>query len=426
MAMKKGYRRHERIVQTLAVAAVLLLLGGCQKREVVYAKGGGVGRGATVIEFFKPAADALRKKGIRLRVDTTTSGSGQALAAVAQGTADLTTVPATVLLTNAIDTISFALSTVLRTLAPSESQFLHLLCHKDLPQIPFGDLVRGRSIWCGQVGSATHRTALAMLEHLGVPPNAYQIVGENRALNEKDSIIFNSETFNGLKKKFTLLENHELCSLEDTNGTSLAEGFAKSWLVVKANTLPAYTLGPRQPKPVIYLWAQEWYVCRADVPDAVAYELARALNPKPSGNGLTLEEVDLATLPFPLHEGARQYRDRDRPSFVQRNAESLGLLFTIGGLLAAGGTALLAQRRRRNSRIFEGLYARVAELELACAEASSGETSEALAKEVKSIQRQLLQDMSRHSELTEARTILLQQKLSSCLQLLTTLTAGRA
>jgi TRAP-type uncharacterized transport system substrate-binding protein len=413
MAMKKGYLRHGRIVQTLAVAAVLLL-GGCQQQEVVYAKAGGVGLGAATIAGSQPLADTLQQQGIRLRVDTTTSGSGQALAALVQGKANLTSVTAAVLIANAIDTTSFANTTVLRTLAPSVTIRLFILCHKDLPQVPIDVLVRGRSISCDAAGGATHRTAIALLEHLGVPASAYQIVGEERRQGQQDSIIFSYGIYNELKQ----FPNHEFRSLEDISGTSLAAGFVVDKPFLQASTLPAYTLGPRQPKPVVYLQAQTWVVCRADLPDAVAYELARALNPKPSGNGPTLEEVDLATLPFPLHEGSRQYRDRDRPSFVQRNAESLGLLFTIGGLLAAGGTALLAQRRRRNSRIFETLYTRVAELEIACAEASSGETNEALAKEVKSIQRQLMQDMARHSELAEARTILLQQKLSSCLQLL--------
>lgn len=403
----------------LPTLALLLLLGGCRRQEVVYAKPSGVGTGTFVLKLFQPNAAKLLQQGILLRIDTTTTGNGQALAAVVEGKADFTSVGTAVLLTNSLDTTGFGNSATLRALAPrGYLGYFSLRCHKDLPKVPVDSLVRGRKIYCGQEGSASHRTAVALLEHLGVPPTDYSIVGNHRNSTQADSIIFFAENIEQFNVILLDYPNHEIRSLQDSDGVSLVDGFVRNKPYYSSTTLPAYSLGHRQPNPIVLLTASIWFVCRADLPTDVAYELARAFNPAPSAGRPTLEEVDLATLPFPLHEGARQYRERDRPSFVQRNAEVLGLLFTLGGLLAAGGGALVARQRRRTSRRFDALYTRVAQLELACAEALSPEVAAQLAQEVKTLQHQLLHDMAHHHELTESRAALLQQKLSSCLGLL--------
>lgn len=50
---------------------------------------------------------------------------------------------------------------------------------------------------------------------------------------------------------------------------------------------------------------------------------------------------------IPIHPGAQRYYDRDRPSFVQANAELIALILSVVLLVSSGILQLVSQRRRR-------------------------------------------------------------------------------
>lgn len=50
---------------------------------------------------------------------------------------------------------------------------------------------------------------------------------------------------------------------------------------------------------------------------------------------------------LPLHPGARRYYDREKPSFLQENAESLAVALSMLVLLGSGVVRLISQRRKR-------------------------------------------------------------------------------
>ena len=49
---------------------------------------------------------------------------------------------------------------------------------------------------------------------------------------------------------------------------------------------------------------------------------------------------------MPLHDGALRYYNRDRPSFLQENAEPIALMVTLAAMMGSG---LLALRSRLNN-----------------------------------------------------------------------------
>jgi TRAP-type uncharacterized transport system substrate-binding protein len=63
---------------------------------------------------------------------------------------------------------------------------------------------------------------------------------------------------------------------------------------------------------------------------------------------------DLASLPVPLHEGALRYYTRNQPGFLESNANTIGILLTVGGVLASIGAwvrgQLTAGRKNRADR----------------------------------------------------------------------------
>jgi len=48
----------------------------------------------------------------------------------------------------------------------------------------------------------------------------------------------------------------------------------------------------------------------------------------------------------PLHDGARRYYDREKPSFLQENAEQIALILSIIAVLGSGALRLLSDRRK--------------------------------------------------------------------------------
>jgi len=80
-------------------------------------------------------------------------------------------------------------------------------------------------------------------------------------------------------------------------------------------------------------------VDRAGPAIAAAYPLA----------GLPQQAAEqMAARTLPLHAGAQRYADRDAPTFIERYAEVLALVFSL--IIALGSASVAFERRRRQAR----------------------------------------------------------------------------
>jgi hypothetical protein len=72
---------------------------------------------------------------------------------------------------------------------------------------------------------------------------------------------------------------------------------------------------------------------------------------------------DRSTVYLPVHDGAQRYYDRERPSFLQENAEVIALLLSIGLLGISSVLRMKEQARRRRLEGYNGeilaLYGKV-------------------------------------------------------------------
>lgn len=92
----------------------------------------------------------------------------------------------------------------------------------------------------------------------------------------------------------------------------------------------------------------------AMVPDTVIYELTTILfenrrdliERQPLAGSISNPQNVIGAL-IPLHDGARAYYEKDKPSFVQENAEPIALLLMILALFASGLVSLSSYRRKR-------------------------------------------------------------------------------
>lgn len=55
---------------------------------------------------------------------------------------------------------------------------------------------------------------------------------------------------------------------------------------------------------------------------------------------------------IPVHPGAQRFYDRDRPSFIQENAEPLALVLTLAALLGSGLLQLASRRKKRRIDLY--------------------------------------------------------------------------
>jgi len=78
-------------------------------------------------------------------------------------------------------------------------------------------------------------------------------------------------------------------------------------------------------------------------------------------------DFNAGDLTFPLHSGARQYFERDKPGFLERYADSLNFLVYLVVLLFSGAIAFGRWRARGRKDRIDGFYVRVRELRRAVA-----------------------------------------------------------
>jgi TRAP transporter TAXI family solute receptor len=99
---------------------------------------------------------------------------------------------------------------------------------------------------------------------------------------------------------------------------------------------------------------QRLLIARGSLDDAVALKLTRILFER------RRELMNLTSLPpnlgggtyIPVHPGAQQFYDRDRPSFIQENAEPLALVVTLAALMISGLVQLGSRRRKRRIDLY--------------------------------------------------------------------------
>jgi len=138
-------------------------------------------------------------------------------------------------------------------------------------------------------------------------------------------------------------------------GPSRLDGFTTRYPMVKKKVIPPYTYGAAQPEPIGTFASRVILATRADVPDDVVREFARAI----FANRTALIEAHEAaalfgeTMPderprYPWHDGALAFYNRNAPDWVVRYIDVLN--FLLAALLAIGTLFFTMQQWVRNVR----------------------------------------------------------------------------
>ena len=254
-----------------------------------------------------------------------------------------------------------------RTVMPLFPEILLVLYNKDLgnPKT-LQDLLRGRRVGVGPKELPLSQIMLQIIEDFGISANEFTPV--YNPLNQVDVISGEMDvlfTFLGLNPQ--LIEKHinagaRFFSFDDVDffgKGSTIDGYLLTHPERHSFIIPKTTFERYPEEPVLTLALNVTMITHRDMPSEKVYEFVETVFNKSSYLfrknkilGFLSTPFDEAKLNFPLHEGTRQYLNRDQPSFMERYANIFALIFSIVLVLgAASGSINRIFRRRKKDRV---------------------------------------------------------------------------
>ncbi|MEE9375184.1 MAG: TAXI family TRAP transporter solute-binding subunit [Rhizobiaceae bacterium] len=225
------------------------------------------------------------------------------------------------------------------------------------------DLV-SRRVALPEDGSSGSKSFWSVIDHYRIPPESFRSISTPRSkgvemfLSGQTDAIF---LVNSLRDPFLLLNLMEEARLRGIGikfisiDQAAAMALKRPYLQAKVILKGAFEGdGPLPARDIVTPSVQRLLVAGVNVEEAAIHELVKIIfenrldllirmslssaitNPQ-SANGASLT----------IHPGAAQFYDRDKPSFLQENSESMAFVITIFAMV---GSALLALRRNLQAR----------------------------------------------------------------------------
>ena len=334
--------------------------------------------------------DSLEKVEIRAEVG---EGALANLEAVAAGEADLAIVPNSVEYRPGV-----------RSIAVLYEGVLHTLHRRDSKPGDFGELVTGADIYAGPEGSVERWLLGLFADRFGVSPGDYRVVN---SLDEAEVLFVFGPIMAELHEAITTdWRFYSVVDAEDLGTGSPIESVPLLHPQLQPFVIPAQTYPALDHGAVVSLSVDMLLVGREDLDEDEVYALARGLseqrrrfaNASPAVFAGLRAEPAHASATFALHEGARQYFHRDEPSFAERYAELIGVVFSMFVACISGLVAFSQWRQRRRKNRIDVYYAevwavrkRIAELD---ADARSEAATELRALEAKAFEALIAEELA--------------------------------
>ncbi|GAB4396054.1 MAG: hypothetical protein OHK0053_08850 [Microscillaceae bacterium] len=259
-----------------------------------------------------------------------------------------------------------AASGELRSVAPLYPQVFFIVYADSLRPSSLRDLVQGRTIAIGPKSGGTAPFTRRLLSRFGIDSSEYHFSYSDytqNTLRPETPISISLTAYNNARIAEMLTEKRgKIWSFDEPGllgqGTSV-EGFCLGYPFARPFILPKNTFGAFPAEPVLTIALENVLLAHRKVPPSAVYEIAKTLFEHREllvRQDVSLQylrpDFDSGNLQFPLHEGAKQYLNRDKPSILERYAEVLALIVTLLTLaVGTGATVWQWNRRRRKDRI---------------------------------------------------------------------------
>ncbi len=256
------------------------------------------------------------------------------------------------------------------SILPFYPQILHILYLSDEEVTDFKTLVEGRKLFIGLEGSGTNRFMQNLFRFFDVDQSQLELTD-----NPFDMEVYAS--FGDIIKDDNLagLESFKLFGFDDVDRFgrgSIAEAICLKYPQMKPFIIPQSTYRQLTPHPVLTIAVDAVLVSISDLPDEAAYQLTKKLfqNHQEFNSISPLIYLDLTErfdpnlLNFPLHLGSRRYLDKDKPTFFERYAEVIGVLFSVVIALISALLSLAKWRNQAKKDRIDVFYEKIMEIKI--------------------------------------------------------------
>jgi TRAP transporter TAXI family solute receptor len=232
----------------------------------------------------------------------------------------------------------------LRSLFPIYSEILFIIAPDSIHTNSLDELIIGKRIGMGPENSGTAKFLKVLFSKFGISDSSYTPVftpfGKNLLSNDSIDVSCAITGFNNARIKHMLENEHgvifSLDNYELLHRGSTVDGFCMKYPRSEPFIIPKKIYSTQPEKPVLTVAIKSVLLTHSDIDDLDIYHLVETIfkNTQLLANhdallGELTENFDPNKLNFPLHDGMKMYLERNKPSFFERYAELVGVLFSI-------------------------------------------------------------------------------------------------
>ncbi|KAA3619659.1 MAG: hypothetical protein DWQ05_02745 [Calditrichaeota bacterium] len=262
----------------------------------------------------------------------------------------------------------------IRSILPLYPQVFMIIHNKSLQPTSLADLIVGRKIGLGPETSGTTKFARAFFNEFGIDNSMYTArfrSFEKNILSDSIDVVCLLTGFNNNRIKNLLKNGGVIFSFGDpelAGSGSAMDGFCLNYPLARPYVLPRHTYEKLPPKPVLTVAVDAVLLTHSGIDDDVVYKIIKTIieykQHMASSHDNELisqfsEQFLASNLRFPLHPGAKQYLERNKPTFIERWAETITLIFSVLIALIGAGSTLFTWRRQRRKNRIDKYYERV-------------------------------------------------------------------
>lgn len=283
----------------------------------------------------------------------------------------------------------------IQSILPIYTQILHILHRADYEPKNLKQLLEGKKVFAGSEASGSWRFIHQLINDQGINPKSIIWV-DVLDLFEADVIIGFTDLLS--PNELQDLQGYKLYSFNDPTSTAnFADAICLQHPQFQPYILPQGVYGNFTPSSVQTVSVAAVLVGRANLSKEFVFELIEELQEHKQEiaqiNPLLHQfsgDFDPHMLTFTLHEGARQYLDRYSPSFLEKNADLIGIALSIALALASASFSISRWQKTKKKDKIDIYYNKLIELRKKISESPTLEEIHALDHELKAIQEETI------------------------------------
>ncbi len=262
----------------------------------------------------------------------------------------------------------------IRSIMPLYSNIFFLIYDRDLQPRSLPDLVSGRLVSMGPRNSGTARFTKTLFREFGIDTTEYSPHYTDfhaNQLNDSIKVCCALTGFSNPRIQEMLRGRGRLFSLGDyqlVGKGSTIDGFCRKMPTAKPYIIPRHLYADTPQDPILTAAVDAVLLTHKDMNAHTVYHIIQSLTETKQffavqNNDMLLSEINAdfspARMLFPLHPGALQYIYRNRPSFLERYAEVLALVFSIMIAFVGAARAVTNWRSHQKKDRIDVYYAEV-------------------------------------------------------------------